>query len=185
MDAGASTSRCEPSGDTLLIPAWYAVHTRSRHEQVVHDQLTAKGTEVFLPKMEVWSRRTDRRKRITIPMFPGYLFVRTTLHPEHHLGVLKTVGVVGMVSFHGRPAAVNPEEVSSLKIVVDTGAVIHPTEDFRKGDLVRITDGPFKGVIGRLTGRRSNRKLIVAVENINQAISVEIDDHMVVKAEVY
>src|SRR5574340_415375 len=54
---------------------WYAVHTRSRHEDRVHRGLTQKAFHSFLPKMEVWSKRKDRRKKIMIPMFPGYVFV--------------------------------------------------------------------------------------------------------------
>ncbi len=57
------------------IMPWYAVHTRSRHEDRVYLGLTQKSFHAFLPKMEVWSKRKDRRKKIMIPMFPGYLFV--------------------------------------------------------------------------------------------------------------
>ncbi len=55
---------------------WYAVHTRSRHESKVCDGLSLKSINAFLPKIEAWSRRKDRRKKIQLPMFPGYLFVQ-------------------------------------------------------------------------------------------------------------
>ncbi len=183
MDVSPRTEQRPRAESALYVPAWYAVHTRSRHEQVVHDQLVGKGTEVFLPKLEVWSRRTDRRLRIKVPMFPGYLFVRTTLHPDKQLSILKTVGVVRMVGFDGQPAQVDPREIDSLKILIDSGAPISPTENYRIGDLVRIVAGPFKGVVGRLVGRRSARRLTVAVETINRGVSVDIEDHMVIKVE--
>ena len=164
-------------------PAWYAVYTKSRHEQVAQNQLVAKGVEAFLPKLEVWSTRTDRRLRISVPMFPGYLFVRTDLAPERHLGILKTVGVVNLISVKGRPVPVDPAEIDSLKILIDSGLTIHPTEDFHIGDPVRIIEGPFKGVTARLVDRRSQARLIVAVETINRAVYVEIDDHLVRRAE--
>jgi transcription elongation factor/antiterminator RfaH len=177
----------EPEGFAPLDPireaAWYAVYTKSRHEQVAHGQLAAKGVETFLPTLQTWSRRTDRRLRIELPMFPGYLFVKTTLHPERHLSILRTVGVVKMVEFQGRPMPVAPHEIRSLQILMDSGVAIHPAEDFRVGDLVRIIDGPFKDVVGRLISRRSASRLIVAVETINQAVQVEVDDHLVRKVE--
>lgn len=171
--------------DPIREAAWYALYTKSRHEQVALNQLLAKGHEAFLPTVRTWSRRTDRRLRIELPMFPGYLFVRTTLHPESHLSVLRTVGVVRMIEFKGRPAAVNPDEIRSLQILVETGAAVHPADDFAVGDRVRIVDGPFKGVIGKLVGRRSAQRLVVAVETINQAVQVEIEDHLVIKVEPY
>jgi len=169
--------------DPIRDAAWYAIYTKSRHEKLAGDQLAAKGLEVFLPTFETWSRRTDRRLRIELPMFPGYLFVRTTLHPERHLSVLRTVGVVKMIDFKGRPMPVDPEEIRSLKILIDSGVAIHPTENIRTGDRVRIVEGLFKGAVGRLLGRKSAQRLIVAVETINRAVQVEVDDHLVVKVE--
>ena len=163
--------------------AWYAVYTKSRHEQVVDSQLAAKGHEVFLPRIRTWSRRTDRRLRIEVPMFPGYLFVQTTLQPAQHLSILRTVGVVKLVNFKGRPVMVDPAEIESLKILIASGETIHPDENLAIGDQVRIVEGPFKGVVGRLARRRSSTRLIVAVEAINRAVHVEIEDHLVRKAE--
>ncbi len=64
-----------------LTPAWYAVHTRSRFENVVNDGLAKKSLDVFLPKVLVRSKRRDRKAMIRVPLFPGYLFVRTGLNP--------------------------------------------------------------------------------------------------------
>ena len=56
--------------------AWYAIWTRSRHEQVVREQLERKGYEAFLPTITRWSRWKDRKKQIDWPLFPGYCFAR-------------------------------------------------------------------------------------------------------------
>ncbi len=178
-----SLEELNPAGP-LLEEAWYAIYTRSRHEQVAASQLEAKGEEVFLPKLKTWSRRTDRRLRIEVPMFPGYLFVHTTLHPARHLSILRTVGVVNLVRFRGRPQPVDPAEIRSLQILIDSGETIHPAENFAVGDLVRIVEGPFKGVVGRLVTRRSGARLVVSVETINRAVFVELDDHLIRKAEI-
>ena len=55
---------------------WFAIWTRSRHEQVVREQLARKGYEVFLPTITRWSRWKDRKKKIDWPLFPGYCFAR-------------------------------------------------------------------------------------------------------------
>jgi len=77
--------------------AWYAVWTRSRHEQVVREQLERKGLEAFLPTITKWSRWKDRKKQIDWPLFPGYCFVR--FNGVDRLSVLKCTGVVSIVSF--------------------------------------------------------------------------------------
>ena len=171
--------------DPIREAAWYAVYTKSRHEQVAREQLAAKGIEVFLPTVRTWSRRTDRRLRIELPMFPSYLFVNTTLQPERHLSVLRTIGVVKLVDFKGRPMPVDPQEVNSLKILIESGVAVHPAENFAIGDRVRIVEGLFKGMVGRLVARRSATRLIVAVEAINRAVQVEVDDHLVRRVESY
>jgi transcription antitermination factor NusG len=74
---------------------WYAIHTKSRHEHKVNTGLTQKNITTFLPEAQVWSSRKDRKKKIFVPLFPGYLFMETPyLNNEAKLAVLKTSGVV-------------------------------------------------------------------------------------------
>ena len=56
--------------------SWYAVWTRSRHEQVVRDQIARKHFDAFLPTITKWSRWKDRKKKVDWPLFPGYCFAR-------------------------------------------------------------------------------------------------------------
>jgi transcription antitermination factor NusG len=76
---------------------WYAVHVRSRHEFQVHDRLLQKGIETFLPTVEKLRKWKDRKKLISFPLFPGYIFVHTTKEAHNLLGVLKVQGVVRML----------------------------------------------------------------------------------------
>src|SRR4030095_12925151 len=73
---------------------WFAIWTRSRHEQVVRDQLSRKQFEAFLPTITRWSRWKDRKKKIDWPLFPGYCFAR--FDPADTLPVLKCTGVVNI-----------------------------------------------------------------------------------------
>ena len=82
---------------------WYAVHTRSHFEQKVFDGLKGKSIETFLPKIQVMSQRKDRRQKILVPLLPGYVFVQYDLDPEIYWDIIKTIGVVRMVAFEGKP----------------------------------------------------------------------------------
>lgn len=156
---------------------WYAIHTRSRFEQKVYDGLSGKSIEVFLPRIQVMSRRRDRRKMIMVPMLPGYVFVRSGLQPEEHLQILKTVGIVRLVGFRGKPVPAIKEEISSLMILDGTDRTVQNRAYMKKGDRVMIMEGPLKGLIGfylRHKGRTD--RVVVSIELLNRSMAVEIQD---------
>ena len=106
--------------DRKLERLWYVLHTKSRHETVVNDGLLKKSIEAYLPKVTVRSKRRDRKATIRVPLFPGYLFVKTDLHPHSHLEVVKTVGAVRLIGNKQGPLPVTDETVESLKIMVSS-----------------------------------------------------------------
>jgi transcription termination/antitermination protein NusG len=155
------------------IEAWFAVWTRSRHENSVLAQLVAKDIEVFLPTITRWSRWKDRRKRIDWPLFPGYCFVR--IPSADSRAVLKCAGVVGLVSFEGRPAAISDWEIESIRALVSSELRYDPCPLIREGMSVEVVSGPLRGVVGKLVRKGSHARLVLAVDLIGQAVSVEID----------
>ena len=72
--------------------AWYALYTRSRFEKKMLSELTARKVEVFLPMREVLSRWKDRKKKVWLPLFPGYIFVRQVDTPANRYRVLNLPG---------------------------------------------------------------------------------------------
>jgi len=156
---------------------WYAVHTRSRFEQKVFDGFTAKSIETFLPRIQVMSRRKDRRKKIDVPLLPGYVFVRFDMAPEVYWDVIKTTGVVRMVSFRGKPVPANDEEVASLMILNGTDRTVQNRTYVKTGDKVMIMDGPLKGLVGFYLRRKGqSEKVVVSVELLKRSLAVEIED---------
>ena len=154
-------------------PAWYAVWTRSRHEQVVRDQLERKGLEAFLPTITRWSRWKDRKKQVDWPLFPGYCFVR--FNGAERLPVLKCTGVVNIVSFDGDIAAIPEHEIESIRRLIQSDLQFDPCPMIHEGMMVLVTHGPLKGVVGRLVRKGSHARLILSVDLIGQAVSVEVD----------
>jgi transcription antitermination factor NusG len=161
--------------DPRLLPAWYVLHTRSRFEAVVQEGLMKKSHEVFLPRVRVRSRRRDRVVLLDVPLFPGYVFVRSDLHPHHHLDILKTAGVVRMIGNKDGPIPVPPEAVDSLRIMVQSGAPIATGTRFRRGDLVMVVNGPFTGVTGHFVRYRNADRVLVRIEALGQFAAVEVD----------
>lgn len=153
---------------------WFAVWTRSRHEQVVRAELERKGIQTFLPTLTRWSRWKDRKKKIDWPLFPGYCFAR--FDPADSLPVLKCSGVVNIVSFEGRPAAIPDYELDSIRLLLGTDLQFDPCPLVREGMMVEVVHGPLTGVIGRLLRKDpAHARLVLSVDLINQAVSVEVD----------
>ncbi len=152
---------------------WFALWTRSRHEQVVREQLERKQIEVFLPTITKWSRWKDRKKRIDWPLFPGYCFAR--FHAGTRMPVLKCVGVVSIISFEGEPAPIPEREIDSIRQLVESDLAFDPCPMIREGTMVEVVHGPLKGVSGRLMRKNEKARLVLSVNLIGQAVSVEVD----------
>lgn len=160
----------EPSAPS----AWFALWTRSRHEQVVREELARRQVDVFLPTVTRWSRWKDRKKKIDWPLFPGYCFAR--FDPEDSLPILKCTGVVSIISFDGKPAPIPEREIEGIRRLVGSDLQFDPCPLLHEGQLVEVTHGPLKGVVGRLLRKDGARaRLVLSVDLIGQAVSVEVD----------
>jgi transcriptional antiterminator NusG len=153
---------------------WFAVWTRSRHEQVVRDQLEQRNIIAFLPTITRWSRWKDRKKKIDWPLFPGYCFAQ--FDPENALPILKCTGVVNIVSVEGKPAAIPEYELDSIRLLVGSELQFDPCPLIHEGMMVEVIHGPLRGVIGRLVRKNAPKAtLVLSVDLIGQAVSVEVD----------
>ena len=165
---------------------WYAIHTRSRHEDKVQTGLVQKAYHVFLPKLEAWSRRKDRRKKILLPMFPGYIFIElTTADPETRVDVLRTFGVVRIL---GRPHSYEPapipdEKIEAIQKIVHSKVEVQQLQYPKVGEKARITDGPFKGVEGDVIKTDYKKELfVVTIELLQRSVAIKLEGFRIEKA---
>ncbi len=152
---------------------WWALYTRHQHEKVVADMLSTKGFEVFLPlydSMRVWK---DRKKLISLPLFPCYVFVRGGL--DRKLQVVTTPGV-HMMLYRGEQVAIIPEEeIRSIRRSIDGSLRVEPHPYLKCGDRVRVKRGSLEGVEGILLRKKNMCRLILSVDMLAQSVAVEID----------
>jgi len=162
--------------DRKLERQWYVLHTKSRHEKVVNDGLLKKSIEAYLPIITVRSKRRDRKVMIRVPLFPGYLFVRTDLHPDHHLDVVKTAGAVRLLGNKEGPVPVAGETVESLQIMVASNHPVTTGYRLKTGDKVMVVYGPFTGVVGTFVRYGGKGRVIVNIEALGQYAGVEVSE---------
>jgi len=162
--------------DKRLSRLWYVLHTKSRFENVVNGGLGKKSIEVFLPKITVRSKRRDRKAMIRIPLFPGYLFVKTDLAPDSHLEIVKTAGAVRLIGSKQGPVSVPEETIDSLKIMVTGDHSVTTGSSLKKGDKVLVVSGPFVGVTGTFIRYGGKGRVVVNIEALGQYAGVEVSE---------
>jgi transcription antitermination factor NusG len=160
----------EPQAENL---AWCAVYTRHQHEKTVSEMLESKGFEVFLPLYDSTRKWKDRRKVLSLPLFPCYVFVRGAI--ERRLPVISTPGVHMIISHGERVATVPEAEIDSIRRTVQGHFRVEPHPFLRCGERVRVIRGSLEGVEGVLTRKKNLYRLVLSVEMLAQSVAVEID----------
>jgi transcription antitermination factor NusG len=151
---------------------WYALRTRSNHEKIAAAFLEAKGFEQYLPLYCLRKRWSDRAVEIRIPLFPGYVFCK--FDPQCRAPILSTPGVVSIVSFAGKPACMADPEIEAIHTVLLSGQTTEPHSYLNEGQMIRVNQGPLKGLQGFLLKKR-NCRLVISVELLHRSIAVEIN----------
>ena len=154
--------------------AWYAVHTRSRHEKVVAEELCSREVECFLPLAERLSKWKDRRKLIQFPLFPGYLFVRVCMQ-QRRLDIVKVPSVVRIVGFGNVPEPISDNQIKAVMELVFHKMECDPYPYLVAGTRVRIVRGPLRGLQGSLVEKKKRFTFVLSIDLIQQAVACEID----------
>lgn len=152
---------------------WYAAQTRSRHEKAVAEQLRQRNIESFVPLYERVSKWKDRRVRLQLPLFDGYIFVRIAL--QERLRALEIPGVARLVSFGGLPNVLPAAEIDALRSRLENGVQVTPHPYLAIGQRVSIRGGPLAGWTGILVRQKSQYRLVVSVDLIQRSVSAEVE----------
>jgi len=155
------------------IPDWFAVHVRSRYENVVARCLKAKGYECFLPTYRSRRRWSDRVRELELPLFPGYFFCR--FHIEDRLPILKTPRLISIVGIAQNPVPVDEAEIEAVRTLVNSDLRHEPWPYVGIGQKVRIDYGALWGLEGVLQSFKGRHRIVVSVTLLQRSVAAEID----------
>lgn len=160
---------------------WYACRTRARAEKKVDRLLTAAGMTSYLPLVERTRQWSDRSKQVAFPLFPGYVFARFSLSSMSE--IVRTPNLIEVVRVNGSPTPIREAVIESIRALVQGAQAIGEeptTHDYLvRGQEVRVVQGPFEGLRGILTEVRGRTRIVVRLEAIRQAVSVEMASRFV------
>lgn len=154
-------------------PAWYAAYTCANHERRVAEQFATREVEHFFPVYEAVHKWRDRRVRLQLPLFPGYIFVRLALRDR--LRALQVASVVKLVGFGNEPTALDEKEIEALRHGLQRSSCAQPHPYLVIGKRVRIGRGPLTGLEGILVRRKGKCRLVISIELIARSIAVDVD----------
>ncbi|HEX3436010.1 MAG TPA: UpxY family transcription antiterminator [Pseudacidobacterium sp.] len=153
--------------------SWWALYTRHQHEKVVADMLSAKGFEVFLPLYETMRRWKDRYKKLSMPLFPCYVFLRGGFN--RRLQVVSTPGVHMVLSKGERVAIIPDDEIDAVRRIIEGPCSAEPHPFLKCGERVRVKRGSLQGIEGILVRKKNLYRLVLSVDMLAKSVAVEID----------
>ena len=157
---------------TVEDEGWCAIYTRHQHEKAIADMLTAKGFEIFLPLYESTRRWKDRKKILSLPLFPCYVFIRGGL--DRRLQVVSTPGVHLVLTRGERVAIVPQDEIAAIQRASLCTLPVEPHPYLKCGMRVRVIRGALEGVHGILIRKKNLCRLVLSVDMLQQSVAVEV-----------
>lgn len=165
---------------------WYIVHTYSGFEAKVKDSLRQRAEamgmgeaieDILIPTEEVVEVRDGKKTRSTRKFFPGYVLVKMEMSDAAWHVVKNTPKVTGFVGTGNKPVPLSDAEVD--RIVHQTAVATEkpkPKLEFRAGEAVRITDGPFSNFTGQVEEVNEDRSTLkVMVTIFGRSTPVELE----------
>jgi transcription antitermination factor NusG len=158
-------------------PRWYAVHTRPKHEKRAASELERKGIVTYLPLVTEIHHWSDRRKKLELPLFNGYLFVNIVASAEMRVSVLSTGGTLHFVGARNQGAPIPESQIEQIRTLL-ASKVPYASHPFLKvGQRVRIRGGCLEGLEGILSAQNGVNRLVVTVDGIQRALSICLEGY--------
>ena len=159
------------------IKKWYVFYTYPKSERKVHEYLLENNYKSFLPLYWVVRQWSDRRKRMKVPLFPGYVFVY--IEKDRIYEVLKTPKIVRCVTFNRVPASLRQSEFDNIVRISENDYPLEVSCDLRVGDPVVVIRGALAGMEGVLIEERGSQRFALRIESLQQLMLVSIpSDHL-------
>ena len=161
----------------MMDKLWIVVRSKPRSEKVAHNELVKKNIEAYLPLLKERRKWSDRKKWVEFPLFSSYLFARIDI--KDSIFVLQTQGVNTIVKFGKQIAIVQNSVIKAIRLAMEGGYQLEPVEYFVEGNRVEVVAGPMKGIKGIVAKLRGQNRLIIKIDAIQQALSIQIESKFI------
>jgi len=156
---------------------WYAVYTRPRAEDTALDNLLRQGYCGYLPRYRTAVSHARRRHMVSRPLFPRYLFAGVDRKSMPWRPILSTIGVSGVVRAGDAPVPVPDGLLAALRAQEAEGLFdrIGARRPLNVGELVRVTVGAFREMVGQLIELRDQDRIVVLLELLGRQVRAQLE----------
>lgn len=158
---------------------WFVLHCRPNQEQCVHDLLIAQQVYAYVPKMKQVRFYGKRKVKREIPLFAGYVFLKGCR--EDAYSVDRTRGIVQIIDPPDQQQL--DWEIHNLKMALCLDAPLVECASLRVGTRVEVRAGPFKGMQGLIEANKKEDRVVLQVDMLGRAMSIEIDASLLDRVE--
>ena len=158
-----------------FVGQWWVAHIKSRHEKALAHDLIRKKISYFLPMSWKVRRRSRRTIRSFLPLFSGYLFFCG--EEDQRLELLRTDRVANLIEVKDQQKLIR--ELVQIEQALRIGAPLTPHKYIKAGQKCKVMAGPLLGLQGVVVKTKSATRLVLQVDMLGQAASVEIDVDMI------
>lgn len=160
---------------------WYALYTNPRSEKKVFHELNIRGFETFLPLQKTLKQWSDRKKKVEIPLFNSYIFVRTELEKNYY-AILEIPGIVKFVKFGKEINSIRDEQIDAIKLLLSNFDDIELSDEIiQVYQKVEIIAGPLIGFKGITIENQGNKNFAIELEQIGCTLRVSVPKHFIKK----
>jgi transcription antitermination factor NusG len=160
--------RRKPAASAL--DAWYIVNTRARQEKILAGELARKGIATFLPLNLVQRLYADQSAVVEVPVFPGYLFLRSS---SDEATAAQQTGRVRRVDPANDSAALDAE-LGAIDRAIGEGVELTAHAYPRSGAKAKVTGGALRGVCGIVEDPASAKSIILCIHELRLAVSAPV-----------
>jgi len=154
---------------------WLALYTKPRSEFKAEEQLLASNIQTYLPTLTRLKQWSDRKKKITEPLFRGYIFIYADEH-ERLISVEKQA-IVRCLFDGGRPARIPDWQIENIRKMLDSDSEVIVHNGIVPGAKVMIKSGSFSGVIGTVINESSGKSISVSIDLLNRSVIARLPEN--------
>ncbi len=160
---------------------WYVMYTKPKHEKKIAERLKYFNIECFLPLIKTFKEYNERKKIISIPLFPSYLFTKLD-NPKSYFESLSIPGVLNYVKNCNQIAKINQYIIDRLKnsVISIADNMLVTSEQLKTGTMLNIQSGPFRGNMCEVVQYRGRAKILVRVEILRRNVLVDLPSNCLI-----
>ena len=161
---------------------WFAIYTKPRSEKKVFEEIKKYNIEAYLPLKKEVRQWKDRLKKVEVPLFNSYVFVRVDDKEYYELPKHNIQGFLRYVTIGGKRVEVRDEEINAIKKLLNNDIDIEVSaESFEIGEKVKIKKSSLRGLTGELVEIRGKKKFLIRINSLKTNLLVEINKEIISK----